>query len=136
MHACQLSAVKEACCAYLLEILDEDHAARTLSLAAKYSCEELLARAAAYASGRFHAMRPDALAECGRPLFAGLVARDDLSVHSELQARVHRCSRPHTETLPVGIACSQWDNVSHCRASWTNNLHVPQRSLLSACQPL
>ena len=82
----QLSAVKEACCAYLLEILDEDHAACTLSLAAKYSCEELQSRAAAFASERFHGMRPDALRECARPLLAGLVERDDLSVHSEIQA--------------------------------------------------
>ena len=88
MHACvQLSAVKEACCAYLLEILDEHHAACTLSLAAKYSCDELQARAAAFVSERFHGMRPDTLRECARPLFAALIERDDLSVHSEIQAR-------------------------------------------------
>jgi hypothetical protein len=110
MHACmQLSAVKEACCGYLLETLDEGAAARTLSLAAKYSCEELLGRAAAFASGRFHAMRPDALAECGRPLFGGLVGRDDLSVHSELQARE---------------ACAWYSSPAEARPQHLGQLHA------------
>ena len=81
----QFAAIKDACCEYMRECLDEASAASTLSLAAKFSCEELLGYTADHISAGFHAMRPDALRECALSLFASLAERDDLSLHSELQ---------------------------------------------------
>ena len=83
--ALQFAAVKDACCGYMRECLDEGTAAATLSLAARFSCDEVLAHTAAHVSARFHAMRPDALRECALHLFASILERDDLSLHSELQ---------------------------------------------------
>lgn len=84
----QLSAVKDACCLYMSDCLDEDSAAATLSLAAKYSCDGLQAHTQQYIVAKFHSMRPDALKECTRAVLWDLISRDDLSLHSELQVRL------------------------------------------------
>lgn len=70
---------------YMQNMLDEKHAASTLSLAAKYSCDSLLDFTSNYIAANFHTMAPCALKECSRALFFALINRDDLSVHSELQ---------------------------------------------------
>ncbi|BDA45450.1 probable Kelch-like protein 6 at N-terminal half [Coccomyxa sp. Obi] len=81
----QLSAVKDACCVYMKDCLDEDSAATTLSLSAKYSCDSLHEHTQSYIVANFHNMRPDALKECTRPVFWDLISRDDLSIYSEVQ---------------------------------------------------
>lgn len=74
------------------ECLDEDSAAATLSLAAKFSCEGLQSYISSFIAANFHAMRPDGLGECTLSVFADLISRDDLSLHSELQVFTSACS--------------------------------------------
>jgi hypothetical protein len=61
----------------------------------------VLAHTAAHISAGFHALRPDALRECALGLFAGLLMRDDLSLHSELQV-----SAPAVGGHAVVLACT------------------------------
>jgi hypothetical protein len=95
--AAQLSVVKEACCQYMRDMLDEDHAAAMLSLAAKYSCDDTFTFTSNYIVAKFHTMKPDALKECTQTAFMSLITREDLSIHSELQVLPHG-SPPHAAT--------------------------------------
>ena len=86
----QLSAVKDACCLYIKESLDEDSAAAMLSLSAKYSCDSLHEYTLSYIVASFRNMHPDAFKECTRPVFWDLISRDDLSIYYESQVSFNK----------------------------------------------
>lgn len=81
----QLSAVKAACCVYMKDTLNEHSAATTMSLATKFSCDDVLAYTHSYIVDNFYKMPNEVLKGYAQLVFKDLISRDNLSIYTELQ---------------------------------------------------